>query len=265
MKNHLFLSAGVLALGLALSNSSNAAVSGTLSGSYASDTDNNSGDLWNINGSLTGMFADNWGVEATGGYHNLSDGFGDSLDIWNVGGSVLWAATQGRLAATVNYYDTSELGADLNVTSYGVGGEWYAGPNFTIAVKGGGNTVHASLGGFGGNDDGGGYAGGMLQWYAMPNLSISGAVDYSEFSSFNTTSETAKVEWMFSNTLPVSIYGGYEHADENSGGFGTGGNLFFVGLKLYMNSEGGGALVDRQRSGSLGYIAETPVFGLSTN
>ena len=118
MKKYLLLSAGVLALGVALSGSANAGVSGTLSGSYASDTDDNSGDLWNINGSLTGMFADNWGVEATGGYHNLSDGFGDSLDIWNVGGSVFWAATQGRLAATVNYYDTSELGADLIYAVY---------------------------------------------------------------------------------------------------------------------------------------------------
>jgi hypothetical protein len=263
MKKYLLLSAGVLALGLAFSGSANANVAGTLSGSYASDTNSGSGDLWNIDGSLTGMFAGNWGGEATGGYHNLSDGVGDSLDIWNVGGSVFWAAAQGRLAATVNYYSTNSFGADLNVTSYGVGGEWYGGPNFTVAVKGGGNTVNASAGGFGGSDSGG-YAGGMLQWYAMPNLSLSGAIDYSEFGGFNTTSETAKIEWLFSETMPISIYGGYEHADADAGGFGGGGDLFFVGLKLYMN-DNGGALVDRQRSGSLGYIAETPVLGLSTN
>src|SRR5882724_7575835 len=110
MKTYLLISAGALALGLAVSGSANAAVSGTLAGSYASDTNGDSGNLWNVNGSLTGMFASNWGGEVTGGYHNIDDGVGDSLDIWNVGGSVFWAATQGRLAATVNYYTTSEFG-----------------------------------------------------------------------------------------------------------------------------------------------------------
>lgn len=254
MKKYLLLSAGVLALGLAVSGSANAAVSGTLSGSYASETDTGGADLWNINGSLTDTFGSNWGGELTGGYHNIDAGGGSSLDIWNVGGSVFWASMQGRLAATVNYYSTSDFGFDVNVTNYGVGGEWYAGPNFTVAVKGGGSTVSA-----GGGNDSGGYAGGMLQWYVMPNLALSGSVDYSEFAGSNSTSETAKVEWMFSNNMPVSIYGGYSHLNESGGG-----NLVFVGLKVYMNGANGGALVDRQRNGSLGYIAATPVFGIPT-
>jgi hypothetical protein len=263
MKKYLLLSAGVLAIGLALSGSANAAVSGTLSGSYATGTDSNSADLWNINGTVTGMFAGNWGAEGTGGYHNLSDGFGDNLDIWNIGGSVFWAAQQGRIAATVNYYNTSIAGFDGHITTYGVGGEWYAAPNFTAAVKGGGDTADGDL--FG-TSDSGGYAGGMLQWYAMPNLSLSGSVDYAEQFGGHVTSETAKIEWLFSETMPVSIYGGYEHADVGAGGgFGAGGDAFFFGLKVYMNAAGGGTLVDRQRSGSLGYIAESPVLGLSTN
>ena len=257
MKTYLLLSAGMLALGLAVSGPAIADASGTLAGSYATNTNDDGGDLWNLNGSLTGMFAPDWGGEVTGGYHNLNDGFGDSLDIWNIGGSVFWAGVQGRLAATINYDSTSEFGADLNATNYGLGGEWYAGPNFTVAVKGGGTTVSVSGGG---SDDNGGYFGGMLQWYAMPNLSLSGAIDYSEFAGLNATSETAKIEWLFSNDMPLSLYGGYEHADGD-----TSGDLFFVGLKLYMNGNGAGTLVDRQRSGSLGYIAETPIFGLTTN
>jgi hypothetical protein len=266
MKKYLLLSASVLALGLTLFGSANAAVSGTLSGSYASGTDSDSVNLWNIDGSLTGTFGSNWGAEVTGGYHNLdlNDGFGDSLDIWNAGGSLFWAASQGRLAATVNYYSTSEFGANLNVTNYGVGGEWYAGPTFTVAVKGGADTVSGSAGGFSDSETGG-YFGGMLEWYVMPNLALSGAVDYTEIAGTHATSETAKIEWMFSNTMPVSIYGGYEHADAGAGGFGLDGNAFFVGLKVYMDSVGGGALVDRQRNGSLGYIAQTPVLGISTN
>jgi hypothetical protein len=262
MKTYLLLSAGALALGLALSGSADASVSGTLSGSYASGTDNGSADLWNVDGSLTGMFDTNWGGEVTGGYHNISDDFGDNLDIWNIGGSLFWASMQGRLAATVNYYNTSVAGFDGHVTTYGAGGEWYAAPNFTVAVKGGGDTVSGDL--FGSSDSGG-YAGGMLQWYIVPNLSLSGSVDYAEQFGGHVTSETAKVEWLFSDSMPISIYGGYEHADVGSGGFGVAGNLFFVGLKLYMNDPGNGTLVDRQRGGSLGYIAEAPVLGLSTN
>jgi len=263
MKNVLLASVGALALCAALPSTAIANTAGTLSASYASDTDGGSGDLWNINGSFTGMFGANWGGEVTGGYHNISGG-GADLDIWNVGGSLFWAHMSGRLAATVNYYSTSSSGLDLNVTNYGVGGEWYAGPNFTVAVKGGGNTVDVS--GFGGSaNDSGGFAGGMLQFYPMPNLSISGSVDYAEQFGGHATSETVKAEWMFSQSMPLSIYGGYEHADVGSSGFGADGNFFFVGLKFYMNGPNGGTLVDRQRNGSLGYIAEAPVLGLSTN
>jgi hypothetical protein len=271
MKNTFLASAGALALCAALSGPALAGpmggdFSGTVSGSYAGDTDDNSGNIWNINGSLTGTFGDDWGLEATGGYHNISDGNGfgfgsrSSLDVWNVGGSAFWTMEQARLAATVNYYHTDLLGFGLNVTNYGAGGEYYFGPEFTVAVKGGGNTIDVEHLGH----DNGGYVGGQLQWYIMPNLSLSGAVDYADIKLFNTTSETVKGEWLISESMPVSVYGGYQHVEYGNGLYGDD-NLLFVGLKLYMNGQGGGALVDRQRNGSLGYIAEAPVLGLSTN
>jgi len=261
MKKSLLLSSAVLALGLTFAATANAAVSGTLSSSYASDTNSSSDGLWNINGSLTGLVSGNWGLEATGGYHSETGGGGSSLDLWNVGGSAFWAMSQARLAATVNYYSTSSSGLDLNVTTYGVGGEWYAGPQFTVAVKGGGETLSA----FGGNASGG-YAGGQLKWYAMPNLALSGQVDYNDFSGSHITSEGVQLEWMFSNTMPLSIYGGYTHEDFGTGGlFGSStSNTWNVGVKFYFNNPTGGSLVDRQRSGSLGYIADASVLGLPT-
>lgn len=267
MKKYLLMTAAALVLGAAVSSAAEADVSGTLSGSYANDTNGGSNDLWNVNGSLTGRLDGNWGLEATGGYHSLDLGGGlGNLDIWNVGGSAFWAGLQGRLAATVNYYTTSKFGADLHVTSYGAGGEYYAAPNLTLAVKGGGNTVDASGFGFSGSDNGG-YVGGMLQWYVTPDLALSGAVDYAEFAGLNATSETAKLEWLFSHSTPLSLYGGYEHVDASAGGFGAIGDadIFFVGMKFYFNGDGGDSLVDRQRNGSLGYIAQAPVLGLSTN
>jgi hypothetical protein len=263
MKKSLLLSTAVLALGLAFTATANADVSGTLSSSYASDTDSGSANLWNINGSLTGLVDGNWGLEATGGYHSLSGGGGSNLDIWNVGGSAYWAGTQGRLAVTVNHYSTGTSGVDLNDTSYGVGGEWYGGPQFTIALKGGGNTISS-----GGANASGSYTGGMLKWYAMPNLALSGSVDYTEFSGLHVTSEAAQLEWMFSNSVPLSIYGGYEHEEFGTSGiFGSAasGNTFNVGLKFYFNNPASGSLVDRQRSGSLGYIADTSILGLPTH
>jgi len=257
MTKSLLLSSAALVLGLTFAaTAANASVSGTLGASYASDTDNSSGDLWNVNGSLTGMMGGDWGLEGTGGYHSIS-GSGSNLDIWNVGGSAFWQMTQGRLAASVNYFSTSSSGLDLNQTSYGVGGEWYAGSNFTVALKGGGQTISAY-----GSDASGGYVGGMLKWYAMPNLALSGQVDYTEFSGTHYTSEGIQAEWMFSNTMPLSIYGGWQH-QEISGG--SSGNTFDVGLKFYFNNPTGGSLVDRQRSGSLGYIAQGSFLGLPTN
>ena len=144
MKKVLLASVGALALCAALSTTASASVSGTVSGSYASDTNGGSGDLWNINGSLTGMVSGDWGLEGTGGYHSLSAGGGSNLDIWNVGGSAFWANMNGRIAASLNYYSTSVSGVDLHVTSYGAGGEWYAGPSLTVAVKGGGNSADVS-------------------------------------------------------------------------------------------------------------------------
>ncbi len=172
-------------------------VSGTLSGSYASDTNGGNGDLWNLNGSLTGMVNGDWGLEAPAAITACPPAAAAISTSGNIGGSVFWAGMQGRLAATVNYYSTSTSGIDFNVTNYGLGGEWYVGPQFTVAFKGGADTVNAS--GFGGSgSETGGYAGGMLQWYAMPNLALSGAVDYTEIAGVHATSETAKVEWLFS-------------------------------------------------------------------
>jgi hypothetical protein len=252
MKKILLASVGALALCAALPSAASAGVSGTLSGSWADDTNGGGGNIWNVDGSLTGMFGSNWGAEVDGGYHNVDNA---GADIWNIGGSLFWAGMQGRLAASVNYDDISISGGDVHFTSYGVGGEWYAGPSFTVAVKGGGTTVDVT--GFSGNTSGG-YAGGMLQGYLMPNLSLSGSVDYMGISGGHITSETARVEWLFSQTTPVSVYGGYQHVD--AGFLGGNEDIFFVGAKLYLNGSGGGTLVDRQRNGSLGYISKSTLF-----
>jgi hypothetical protein len=216
--------------------------SGTVAGSYANLDLGGPGstDVWGGTAAATATFGGNWGVEGDLDYHNIS-GAG-SADLWAFGGNVFWRGMNTRIAGSVMYHDVP----GGNATNYGVGAEWFAGDQFTIAVKGGGLS---------GSGSDGGYVGGNVKWYAMPNLALSGTVDYADQGGSLTT-EKLQAEWLISESTPISIYGGYQHVDLAGPG---DGNVFFVGIKLYANA-GGGALVDRQRNGSLGYIAESPVF-----
>jgi hypothetical protein len=244
MKNLLLASVGALALCAAVSTSAMASnVNGDVSVSYANITNGGGADIWGVNGALEGMVGGNWGAQVDGGYHNVNSSGGD---IWNVGGSLFWAGMQGRFAATVQYHD---LGGGTDFTNYGAGGEFYAGPNFTIAAHGGGES---------GSGTSGGYVGAQLEWYAMPNLALSGSVDYLDVGT-GITSETAQAEWLVSSSMPVSVYGGYQHVDLGAGP-GTDADIVFVGLKLYFNGNGAASLVDRQRQGALGYITQSPLF-----
>ncbi|HEX2593851.1 MAG TPA: hypothetical protein VHL34_20295 [Rhizomicrobium sp.] len=242
LSSKFLATASVAALAALVSVPASADVAATVSGSYANiDVGPGSADVWGGNGALTGMFADNWGGEADLSYHNIS-GAG-STDIWSFGGNVFWRGMDTRVAASVMYHDIT----GGNATNYGLGAEWFAGDSVTLAIKGGG------ISGSGAN---GGYVGGDVKWYAMPNLAFDGRVDYAD-QGVSTTTETLQAEWLFSEDTPVSIYGGYQHVDV--GGLGGNGNVWFVGIKLYANG-GNGTLVDRQRSGTLGYLSQSPVF-----
>jgi hypothetical protein len=215
------------------------AVNGTIAGSYAHiSAGGGSANVWGADGALEGMFSDDWGAEADGTYHNISN----TGDFWTLGANAFWQGSDARVAATYQYHSIS--GANFN--TYGAGAEWFAGPSFTLAAHGGGLS---------GSGASGGYVGGDIAWYAMPDLAINGSVDYLSIGSVNSTTESISGEWLFSEATPVSVYAGYQHSD--FGGANT--NAWFVGVKLYAN-EGASTLVDRQRSGTLGYIAESPLF-----
>lgn len=241
MKKVLLATVGALALCAAVSTTASAGnVNGTLDASYANITNGGGSDIWGIGGSVEGMFGSNWGGQVDGGYHNVSN----SDDIWDIGGSLFWSQANARIAATVNYHD---LGGGVDFTNYGAGAEFYAGSDFTFAAHGGGVS---------GSGTSGGYVGGMAEWYATPNLALSGAVDYLDVGGSITT-ETFQAEWLISDHTPLSIFGGYQHADL---GYSVDADIVFVGLKLYLNGNGAMSLTERQRQGSLGYITQSPLF-----
>lgn len=229
---------------------------GTISGEYSSlDVDGDNADSWGANGEAAfGLGpSGNFGGQINGGYHNWSDDFADA-DVFDVGGSLFWASPMARAGGTVAY-KSIDLGSgfDINATGYGVFGEFYAGDFFTIGAHGGGWSGEAL-----GFDSDGFYIGGRATGYIMPNLAIAGTVDFfGNDAGGDATTWGVDAEYQFSQTLPVSVYGGYRNTSFDGGG---DADAFFIGVKFYA----GGApmdLVGHHRNGTLGWLGE-PLRGL---
>jgi hypothetical protein len=229
---------------------------GTLGGSY---TDRNFGgdahgsaNLWAAEGQAAfglGMFGvRDLGAEIDGGYHNLSRNGGGGIDqIWNVGGHLFWApGTQGRLGATVQY---DSFSGHRHLTQYGGFAEYYLNEMITLGLNGGGWS--GRRGTFGRGDDGGYVAGGVTG-YAMPDLALTGQVSYFSGSGAHLTNYTAQAEYLVSETMPVSVFGGYTYTDVP--GPRNHLNQWLIGVKFYTNGNGT-TLVDKHRNGALDNLA----------
>jgi len=73
-----------------------------------------------------------------------------------------------------------------------------------------------------------------------------GAHSFQHFTNENAW--TAQMEWLVSDSRPVSVYGGYERSTF-SGARGLAANIFFIGLHWYCNPAGTSTLESRQRTG----------------
>jgi hypothetical protein len=248
--------AGIAAASLALATPAFAdapiGFAGTLSGSYSSWNFSGSGggssNLWSADGQAAfGLGMQDIGAEIDGGYHNLSaSGGGGSVDIWNIGGDLFWApGQQGRLGATVQYESLNGGGPNAHLTQYGAFGEFYASNMLTLGLNGGGWT-----GGSGtfGSSSSGGYVGGGATGYIMPNLALTGAINYFSGSGAHLTGYSAMGEYLVSDELPVSIYGGYTYTDIS--GISGHVNEWLIGVKFYTNGNGS-TLVEKHRNGAL--------------
>jgi len=231
--------------------------SGTLQGQYSNISPGGGGGSANAwGGAGSGAFDLGWSglkLQVDGGYQGVN--FSSvNVDDWNVDGAFFWQGAMGRIGGTVGYNGFSGSGAgSFNITNYGGFAEWYAGHMFTLGVKGGG--ASASGGGASGTAD---YVGGEAVFYVMPDLALNANIDYFSDPSGgggNITSYGGTAEWLVSEHLPVSVYGGYTYTDLSSGG----GHLstWLVGLKFYLNGNGASTLVDRQRTGNANWGTET--------
>ena len=161
----------------------------------------------------------------------------------------------GRVGLNVAYTSDSTHGVNASVINYGVFGEYYANDQFTLGLRGGGATLSGSTGGFGGvfgsGSTTGGYVGGEVVGYATPDFSVLGHVEYIGVKQGSQTSAGARAEYLFSESLPISGWVGYDYATLSGGGASVSSNTFRVGLRYYIG--GGGSLVQHDRSGVDGW------------
>jgi len=204
-----------------------------------------------LNGSIAMPLSDS-GINLQGdvGFDRLSDSVGANT-VLNLGATGFWAADMFRVGATVNFADVryGTNSGSLNFVNYGAFGEFFL-DSFTFGAKGGGFS--------GSHNFSGAYAGGEVLGYAMPDLAFSGMVDYAKMDisplDIKETDLTAQGEWLVSERVPLSIYGGYTHTSFAGIGIDNA-NTIFVGVRFYFNPRGTETLEDRQRKGSVGWGA----------
>jgi hypothetical protein len=229
---------------------------GTLSGDYAhSDSSGVSGNAWGFNAAgAFGLGTNDLGAELNGSYHRASAS-GVDLDAWGLGGSLFWAPGMGRLGATATYQSFNfgglASGLDAHATTYGVFGEYFGNEFFTLGAKGGGLSGEATLAGFGSGSDTGSYVGGSVTAYPISDFALNGSVDYVDFSGVHITTYGATAEYLISEMMPFSIFGGYARTDF-SAGLGSA-DTWFVGVKFYPGGPTA-PLVTRHRNGTLGPV-----------
>ena len=257
MRNHTkLLSGGICAISVVWSSLALAETpvgfAGAFSGEYAQPDCSGCGDIdsWGLNGSgAFGLGTNNLAGQIDAGYHNVSSG-GADVDLWNVGGKVFWSGMMSRIGVSLDYVSLDASGVDGDVTSYGAFGEYYASDAITLRLKGGGLSVSGSVAGLTASENGG-YVGGAIVGYIVPNFALAGTVDHADVSGLHLTTYGVSAEYLFSEAMPISVYAGYGNS-ELSGGAGDI-DEFFIGVKFYTNTNGT-TLVDRHRNGSVGAV-----------
>ena len=230
---------------------------GNASVSYSNtsvDDFDESADSWNIGGSGAFGFTDMFAGQIDLSYNHLSVEDEDQ-DVWGIGGALFWAPGFGRLGASLHYntanVDTGLGDFDIDLFQYGAFGEWFAGNFVTVGAKAGGVSYSFD------DDDSesGWYAGGALTGYLMPNLAINGNIDFIGLSDvdLDTTNYGIGAEYLVSEMLPISIFGGYTRSNIDAGGFDIDSDIWSIGLRIYTNGNGV-TLVERHRNGAVGAI-----------
>jgi len=187
-------------------------------------------------------------IELDGAYSSASADVGPTIKTWNAGVEPYYAFSKGRAGLAIHYVGQQGGYGYVNDTlySYGAYGEWFATNGLTLAVKSATIT---------GGSERGALIGARATGYVFHDLALSGTIEYDkEDRDDSETDLTVEGEYLISESLPVSVFGGYTLASPSGVG-STDVNLFFVGLKIYADGRTSRTLVDRQRHGTLGWLS----------
>ena len=269
MRNHLLAAACAAAVslsgfGVAVADPAPAASSGyavvpqaVVGGDYSYISLNHAGSANDFGGEAGGIlpFGGGFSGQIAGSYHNISANHGGgSANVYDIGGGLAWSSDMGRIGANVAYTNLSTSGVNGSITNYGVYGEYYANDQFTLGLRGGGATLQGSgsFGGLGGSGSTtGGYVGGEVVGYVIPDLDVQAHVEYLGIKQGSQTKVGANAEWLFSESLPLSGWVGYDYTTLSGGGGSVSSNTVSVGLRYYLG--GGGSLLQHHRSGVDGW------------
>jgi hypothetical protein len=214
--------------------------SATLGGGYADSNIHGLGDLhdWNINGSLAAPVAPAWTLQADGSYDNLTGSGAGTIHLTNVNGSAYWSAAKGRIGVSLGYSDFgTNHSSSVNWASYSAFGLYYPTDQITLGLR---------AGGVSGSGISGSYVGGRATAYATPNLALNADIDSINALHRTITHYGVGGEYLFSETVPISLTLGYSRANLSSASIHI--DKYMVGLKIYFGGKAA-SLVDRQRSG----------------
>jgi len=218
------------------------AVSGEIAfdqGVLHSDGDNFYTDLGS--GSLLLSFANpgfNLQADGSGG---VLRAYGESAELWAGALHGFWRDPKGAIGVSAGYGSMALGGESIRIGTYGAFGEWYARPDLTLRIKGGGLNV---------KDYGqtGGHVGAGAEYYIIPRLGISAEGEYASYSGQHFSSLGASIEFQFWSKLPMTLSTGYQYT-QNGGGSNTG--TLMVHLRYLFGVSG--ALVDLDRTGPLAW------------
>jgi len=220
---------------------------GTLSLDYARfiPSVGTDGNQFGGNGAGLWMFSDNLGLNTDFGYHNITRALAPHLGNTTADAALVWRGPDFRLGPSFGYQGNAQAaGLSTKTYNYGGYGDYFASPIFTFSGKGGSFNTRPGSAGY--------YFGGLAKAYPDPNFVFNGGIDYTKFTRLRGSSETdysAGVEYLFSGSAPLSVFGRYSYSAFSPGNFNV--NTVTVGLKLHFNANGATTLVDRERTGTL--------------
>jgi hypothetical protein len=206
---------------------------------------------WLIGGSVAAPIPDVAGmaVQFDAAFkHNWADGY--SREDWDLGGSLFWGGMESRVGINGDHVDLTNIG---HVNNIGAFGEYYFG---TLTVMGKGGWLNSGGSGFGGH---GNYVGLALAAYVTPNISVTGAVEWSDLiqgqacttcgrGSIQTNGYHISGEMLVVPTVGLAAYLSYAYLDTSHFNTDIRAQTARIGLRWYFGSSD---LMTHHRNGNL--------------